>query len=98
LIEKHSHSRFNVVSQHSSMYLNAPDLGFITARPTAVTEIIRSKGTFWSADDLGEVLGISRKHIYKLAKAGRIPHYRISGSIRFDPEAVALWLEKRAIN
>jgi excisionase family DNA binding protein len=67
-------------------------------RPTAVTEIIRAKGTFWLADELGDLLSISRKHIYKLAKAGRIPHYRLFGSIRFDPEAVAQWLESRAIN
>ena len=69
-----------------------------TNKHTAVTEIIRSKGSFWSADELSEVLCISRKHIYKLAKAGRIPHYRISGSVRFDPEAIAQWLEKRSIN
>ncbi|WP_348267906.1 helix-turn-helix domain-containing protein [Edaphobacter sp. DSM 109919] len=65
---------------------------------TSVIDIVRNKGCFWNADELAEVLSISRKHIYKLAKSGRIPCYRMGGAIRFDPEATALWLEKRAIN
>jgi DNA binding domain, excisionase family len=65
---------------------------------TSVIDIVRTKGTFWNADELAEVLAISRKHLYKLAKSGRIPCYRMGGAIRFDPEATAQWLEKRAIN
>jgi excisionase family DNA binding protein len=100
LIEKHTRTRINaIVSQFPSLQSDeSMDLGFYNEKPTAVTQIIRAKGSFWSADELSEVLCISRKHIYKLAKAGRIPHYRISGSVRFDPEAVAQWLEKRSIN
>jgi excisionase family DNA binding protein len=37
------------------------------------------------------------QHIYKMAASGSIPSFRISGSVRFDPDEVAAWLkEKRA--
>lgn len=66
-------------------------------QPTRITDIIRNHRTFWTADELSEVLAISRKHVYKLAKSGRIPCYRMGGAIRFDPEDTAQWLEERAI-
>lgn len=46
-----------------------------------------------SAEVIAEVTGWSVKHIYRLAQQGRIPHYRICGSIRFDPQEIAEWLE-----
>jgi len=67
-------------------------------KPTSVIDIVRNKGSFWNADELAEVLAISRKHVYKLAKSGRIPCCRMGGAIRFDPETTAQWLERRAIN
>jgi excisionase family DNA binding protein len=63
---------------------------------TSVIEIVRNHGKLWTAEDLAEVLALSRKHIYKLSKGGRIPHIRMGGAIRFDPEATAQWLEDRA--
>jgi excisionase family DNA binding protein len=46
---------------------------------------------------LAELLGCSGKHIYALAKSGRMPHLRIDGMIRFDPAATARWLRERFI-
>lgn len=63
---------------------------------TSVIDIVRNSGRLWEADQLSDILAISRKHIYKLAKSGRIPCLRMGGAIRFDPEATAQWLEKRA--
>jgi excisionase family DNA binding protein len=62
-----------------------------------VIDTIRSKGAFLTADELSELLSLSRKHIYKLAKGGRIPHYRLGGTVRFDPKATAEWLEERSV-
>ena len=45
------------------------------------------------AEVIAEVTGRSVKLIYRLAQQGRIPHYRISGTIRFDPQQIAEWLE-----
>lgn len=62
-----------------------------------IIAIIEARHSAWSAPDLAELLGCSGKHIYALAKSGRMPHLRIDGMIRFDPAATARWLRERFI-
>jgi predicted DNA-binding transcriptional regulator AlpA len=62
-----------------------------------IIAIIAARRGAWSAPDLAELLGCSGKHIYALAKSGRMPHLRIDGMIRFDPGATAAWLRERFI-
>jgi excisionase family DNA binding protein len=62
-----------------------------------LTSQIRNRRTAWTAEELAELLALSRKHIYKLAKKGRMPSLRIGGAIRFDPQATANWLEGKTI-
>ena len=62
-----------------------------------VIDIIRSKRAFLTAEELSDLLSVSRKHIYKLAKGGRIPHKRLGGLVRFDPKETADWLEERSV-
>jgi excisionase family DNA binding protein len=45
-----------------------------------------------TAEELAGFLNISKVTIFKQAKAGRIPSFRIGTSVRFDPKAVARWL------
>lgn len=63
----------------------------------SLASLVRRRRTAWTAEELAEVLSLSRKHIYKLAKKGRMPSLRIGGAIRFDPHATAAWLESKAI-
>jgi excisionase family DNA binding protein len=63
----------------------------------SLASLVRRRRTAWTAEELAEVLSLSRKHIYKLAKKGRIPSLRIGGAIRFDPHTTATWLESKAI-
>src|ERR1700693_3821247 len=44
---------------------------------------------------LAAVLGVSRRSIFDMAKAGRIPSFRVGSSVRFDPHLVAKWLRAR---
>jgi excisionase family DNA binding protein len=50
-----------------------------------------------TAPELAALLHVGKTVVYDLAKRGRIPHYRLGGSIRFDPATTAAWLRKRAI-
>jgi excisionase family DNA binding protein len=47
-----------------------------------------------TAFELAELLAVSRITVFKLARAGRIPCFRIGSCVRFDPRAVAQWLRK----
>lgn len=39
------------------------------------------------------MLNVNPKTIYQWAELGQIPHYKINGCVRFDPEEVKTWLE-----
>jgi excisionase family DNA binding protein len=45
--------------------------------------------------DIAELFGVTPQHIYKMAASGKIPSFRISGSVRFDPGDVAVWLKEK---
>ena len=45
--------------------------------------------------DIAQLLNISERQVYKLAAEHRIPCFKIGGSIRFDPLAVAVWLRQK---
>jgi excisionase family DNA binding protein len=47
-----------------------------------------------TAVEVAEYLSVSRITIFRMAKAGRIPSFRIGTCVRFDPRAVASWLRK----
>jgi excisionase family DNA binding protein len=49
------------------------------------------------APELARILGMGHSAIYDLAGEGRIPHYRIGTSLRFDPMKIAAWLREREI-
>ena len=62
----------------------------------SLAETIRARKTAWKAEELSVLLALSQKHLYKLAKSGRMPCVRIGGAVRFDPHTTANWLEARA--
>lgn len=45
-----------------------------------------------TASELAALLAVSPITIYKMAKAGRMPSFRVGTAVRFDPRAVAQWL------
>ena len=70
----------------------------LNSESESLASLVRQRRTAWTAEELAEVLSLSRKHIYKMAKKGRMPSLRIGGAIRFDPHATAAWLESKAIH
>ena len=62
--------------------------------PAALTlaDRIERMGRALNAEELAELLNVSKITIFKQAKAGRIPSFRIGTCVRFDPKAVANWL------
>jgi excisionase family DNA binding protein len=60
----------------------------------SLADRIEGFGHALTAVELAELLAVSRITIFKQAKAGRIPSFRIGTCVRFDPRAVANWLRK----
>jgi excisionase family DNA binding protein len=42
----------------------------------------------WTARDVADYLQASRSWVYQKAESGTLPHLRIGGLLRFDPEVV----------
>lgn len=64
------------------------------AQARSIADQVESYGRALQASELAELLAISKVTIFKLAKAGRIPSFRVGTRVRFDPRKVADWLRK----
>src|ERR1700682_1422673 len=63
--------------------------------PEGSTELasrVAAKPHAIKAQDVAQLLGVTRQHIYKLAAKGLLPCFRVGTAVRFDPAAVAAWL------
>jgi excisionase family DNA binding protein len=65
-----------------------------TAAPLSLADRIERIERALTADELASMLTVSRITIFKQAKSGRIPSFRIGTCVRFDPRAVAQWLRR----
>ena len=61
---------------------------------SSLPDRIEQYGHALTASELAELLAVSRITVFKPAKAGRIPSFRVGTCVRFDPRAVANWLRK----
>jgi excisionase family DNA binding protein len=78
---------------YATMASAAPQLSD-APEPLSLADRIERMGRALTADELAEMLTVSRITVFKLAKAGRIPAFRIGTCVRFDPRTVATWLRK----
>jgi excisionase family DNA binding protein len=62
------------------------------SEPLTLAERIERMEGAMTAEQLAKLLNVSDITIYKQAKAGRIPSFKIGTCVRFDPKAVAKWL------
>ena len=45
-------------------------------------------GPFVSVDQMAEILGVSKRHVYQLHSDGEIPAIRVGRALRFSPSEV----------
>jgi excisionase family DNA binding protein len=65
-----------------------------TAEPLSLADRIERIDRALTAGELASMLTVSRITIFKQAKAGRIPSFRIGTCVRFDPKSVGTWLRQ----
>ena len=51
----------------------------------------------WTVDDVGRFLGVATKTVRGWQLAGRLPHLKIGGTVRFVPEEVRRWASDQAV-
>ena len=61
----------------------------------SLADQIAMTGHALTAKELSDILAVSHVTIFKQAKAGRIPSFRIGTCVRFDPILVAKWLRSQ---
>ncbi len=64
-------------------------------KTAGLVDSLDRKTSALTVSDVAELLSISERQVYKLVAEHRIPCFKIGGSIRFDPFAVALWLRQK---
>jgi excisionase family DNA binding protein len=62
---------------------------------TLTKKIARGMKGALTAKQLAELLNINRKTVFKMAKAGRIPSFRVGSAVRFDARLIVDWLRKQ---
>lgn len=61
----------------------------------SIADQIESIERALTAQELAEILSVSPITIFKQAKSGRIPSFRIGTCVRFDPKIIADWLREQ---
>jgi len=65
-----------------------------STEPLSLADRIERIGRALTANEPAEILTVSKITIFKQAKAGRIPSFRVGTCVRFDPRSVAQWLRR----
>jgi excisionase family DNA binding protein len=60
-----------------------------------LVETLKNRSGALKVAEIAKLLGVTPQQIYKMAASGTIPSFRISGSVRFDPDDVAEWLRTK---
>jgi excisionase family DNA binding protein len=60
-----------------------------------LVETLKGRTGALKVAEVAKLFGVTPQHIYKMAASRRIPSFRISGSVRFDPDEVAAWLKEK---
>jgi excisionase family DNA binding protein len=72
-----------------------PSSAHSDSRTLSLPDRIASIKHALKAEELAEILSVSKITIFKRAKAGKIPSFRIGSAVRFDPKSVADWLRRQ---
>lgn len=66
-----------------------------TTRPPAPVQTGSGADTLWDTNDVARYLKVSRSWVYHRAEAGLMPHLRVGGLLRFDPDVVRVFARKK---
>lgn len=62
-----------------------------------IEDLLSDTKTVLNMDDVANLTGLSKSHLYKLTSAGKIPHYKQSKHVYFDRYEIEAWLKENRI-
>jgi hypothetical protein len=62
-----------------------------------VIDHLKAKIGLMDAEELALRLGMNKDKLYRKAKGGAVPHYRVFGCVKYDPLVIAEWLRGREV-
>ena len=71
------------------LHLTAVDI--LVCQPVISLAIVDQMLT---ADEVAQMLRITRATLYKLVKQGKIPAWRVGSDLRFSREAIEKWMQQ----
>jgi len=87
----HSRLSHNDIAGRKLRVVKADDAADL---PRSLPEQLEKIAHALTAKNLAQLLQVSEVTVYKLAKANKLPSFRIGTAVRFDPRAVARWLRQ----
>jgi excisionase family DNA binding protein len=54
-----------------------------------------SSGDLIAPEELAAGMKVARVTVYSWVRRGAIPHLKLEGSVRFEPESIKKWLESK---
>ena len=59
-----------------------------------LVDMLENRKEALKVSEVARILGVTPQHIYKMAKAGLIPHFHVRGAVRFCPAELAEWIKQ----
>jgi excisionase family DNA binding protein len=62
---------------------------------SVLVENLEQRQRALKVSEVADLLQVSPMTIYRAAKEGNLPSFKVGSSLRFDPKAVIAWLKKQ---
>ncbi len=66
-----------------------------TTAPFSVINALAGFTRMLTVDEVSELIGLSSCTVYRMAQRKQIPSVILSGSRRFDPATISMWLARK---
>ena len=60
--------------------------------------MISKKDKLWTVKEVAEYLQLDEHTVYRMARKGEIPAYKVAGQWRFKRELIEKWLEEHRLD
>ncbi|MCC6811924.1 MAG: helix-turn-helix domain-containing protein [Deltaproteobacteria bacterium] len=64
----------------------------------SIEALLETPTNLWTVVDAAKFLGFSESWVYHRAEAGLLPHIKIAGRLRFEPDTLKAFIRKQRLS